>query len=878
MDLLNHVKSDLNMEGFFTNKETQVISRPDGKRRTCVSCGLYKNCKSPKIKPTGGFGKQILNIFPAPDLKDDLSGKSFRNQQARSLRIFYKELGISLDEDCLNTYAIHCYSEEIKMTNVAFCRSSVLKLIHDKKPKVVVLFGNEALESIIGYRWKKDMGTIYKWRGWTIPDQDLQTWVIPVFDLKQVEENSNIDKVILKQDLMKVKECLNKPFPLFQEPKITVLPKRDLSKLNDIQNTTIAFDYETTGIKPHAEGHKIMCASVAINSNEVYVFEVPKNKIANKPFTDLLKRDNVQKVAQNMKYEDTWTMVQLKTLVNNWTFDTMLGTHVLDNRPKISGLKFQAYVQIGIIDYDSEVAPYLRSDDVKNANAINRIKELWEIPGGKEKLFKYCAYDSILEYQLYCIQMEEFKKRNSQGSHISQAYALLHDGTLALARAERIGLRINIAHCKRYMKKLSRKITILEDKIHQTKLYRHWSKTAGGKINLNSETQLGHFLYNVKKLKPAKLTTTGKGSTDEEALKMLKIPDLDLIIQRSKMGKIKDTYLESIVREQVDGILHPFFNLHIARTYRSSSNNPNFQNMPKRDKEAMKIVRQAIIPRPGHQLLEMDYGSIEVAIAAPYHKDPTMFKYLKTPSSDLHGDMVKQIFKIKDFNKSRKDHAFLRSCIKNSFVFPEFYGDYYKNCAQNICGVWTGLPTGRWKKGMGYEMNDGSTIGDHLLSIGINSYIDFENHLQKIEKHFWEQRFPVYAKWKERHWKKYQQTGVVKMYTGFECTAIMGKNNAINYPIQGTAFHCLLWSFVRLTKIFMEYRFDSKLVGQIHDSIIFDVNPKELTDVYKVVQQIGTKEIKKAYPWINVPLKIDAELCPVDGSWAEKEDWNPLEL
>ena len=38
------------------------------------------------------------------------------------------------------------------------------------------------------------------------------------------------------------------------------------------------------------------------------------------------------------------------------------------------------------------------------------------------------------------------------------------------------------------------------------------------------------------------------------------------------------------------------------------------------DEESMKIVRRALCPRPGHQLLELDYSKLEVCIAACYHK------------------------------------------------------------------------------------------------------------------------------------------------------------------------------------------------------------------------------------------------------------------
>jgi hypothetical protein len=85
--------------------------------------------------------------------------------------------------------------------------------------------------------------------------------------------------------------------------------------------------------------------------------------------------------------------------------DTMQATHIIDNRQGVTGLKFQTYVQFGVIDYASDVSPYLGSVDPKNGNSLNRIMELVKKPGGKEMLMKYCGLDSIYEFRLAIKQM-----------------------------------------------------------------------------------------------------------------------------------------------------------------------------------------------------------------------------------------------------------------------------------------------------------------------------------------------------------------------------------------------------------------------------------------------------------------------------------------
>ncbi|KKL05637.1 hypothetical protein LCGC14_2604030, partial [marine sediment metagenome] len=130
-------------------------------------------------------------------------------------------------------------------------------------------------------------------------------------------------------------------------------------------------------------------------------------------------------------------------------------------------------------------------------------------------------------------------------------------------------------------------------------------------------------------------------------------------------------------------------------------------------------------------LLEVDYSGLEVRIAACYHQDPNMLKYINNPASDMHGDMAKQIFKLPKLDKAITEHKVLRDAAKNGFVFPEFYGDYYKNCAESMACNWGELPQSRWKEGQGIKMPEGY-LSDHLIAKGIKSYKQCELKLEFI--------------------------------------------------------------------------------------------------------------------------------------------------
>lgn len=445
------------------------------------------------------------------------------------------------------------------------------------------------------------------------------------------------------------------------------------------------------------------------------------------------------------------------------------------------------------------------------------------------------------------------------------------DGILALSRMEQQGFRIDLDYIYRKKTEIDQQIIKLEKEFISSKFYTGWKNSQNGKINIYSPIQLSNYIYGVKKIRINKETITGQGSTDEETLKQLGIPELEILLKIKKLKKIRDTYLEGFVTEQVDGYIHPFFNLHLVKTFRGSSSDPNFQNIPKRDKEAMDICRKAIFPRPGHLLMEVDYKQLEVRVSACYCDDKKLIRDIL--EGDMHRDMASEIFCIKKYKSDEPSHKVLRGAAKNGFVFPQFYGDYYKNCASNLAVNWGGLSKfEKWKKGTGIQFEN-VNLADHLIDNGFKSLDDFTLHIQKIEQDFWGKRYYTFARWKEDWWEKYQKSGIVYSKTGFEYTGVMNRKDVANYPIQGSAFHCLLWDIIEINKAIILEHLDTRLIGQIHDALVLDVNPKELDHIVDIVKCIMCYDIRKVWDWIIVPLDIDIEICDVDKSWAEKKEY-----
>lgn len=453
-----------------------------------------------------------------------------------------------------------------------------------------------------------------------------------------------------------------------------------------------------------------------------------------------------------------------------------------------------------------------------------------------------------------------------------EGYDLLHHGSIELARISANGIRIDIKKLETTREELSKKIRDIRGELESDSVWTQWRKRYGGKSNPQSPKQLATIVYSVLGFPVVDRTETGEPSTDAEALQKINHPFVSLLGKMLKYSKALNTFLKGIEKEVVNGRLHPVFNLHTTRTYRSSSDSPNFQNQPVRDKEISKIIRSLFIASsPDHVMVENDFKGIEVGVSACYHKDQNFISYITTPGKDMHRDMAAQIFKLKPEEVSKD----ARYGAKNKFVFPQFYGDFYVSCAQNI---WDWIGRGNLK-----VQGKDTPLFEHLKSLGITELGEcnpedepvkgtFEHHVKQVEDDFWNNRFMEYGQWKRDWYKEYLRKGYFDMFTGFRISGMMKRNAVVNYPVQGSAFHCLLWSLIQINRKLRKYKLRSQCVGQIHDSLIGDVRIDELRDYLEIVEHTTTVELRKHYEWLIVPLEIEYEIAPSTGTWFDKQE------
>lgn len=840
--------------GFFdlgTGRDPNKIGkeRAPNKKIGCDACRLYKKCNSPKIDYTGEGKKKVLLISEYPGKSEDKRGTVWSKQAKKFLSGILDEIDIDLNKDCWSVHAVRCKPEnEPNSVEIGYCRNKLRETISELNPSVIIPMGKIAIDGLIGDRISGRLsGTkLTAFYGEFIPDQELEKWICPTYSPEWLLRQTNrdkIDPVLLRIFKHSIKTAIKKRDGFYKHNL-----HKDIFTTVDVNEAIKwikkalksgkphTFDYETTGIKPHHEDHELKTCSF---SNGLHGYAFPyfdDNEEFVKYWKRFLLSKKVGKIAHNLPFENTWSKYKAGgEFVRNWYWDTCLAAHCI-NSHKPTGQKFWAYTYLGILNYDDSVDEYLKSnkEDSKKygGNAFNNISK-----ANLHDLLYYNAQDSKICYHIMEVQIKRLKGKFLKG------YKMFQGGSEVLSQIQNEGLLVNMDSLNKNKRILTRKIDRAWNKIQQFPEFKKWPK---GEFNPNSDSQLSRMLYDILGYKkPGR----GESLTDKKQLTRLDTEFTKSLIPYRELLKMRDTYLAQFEREQCNGIIRPSFNLNIARTFRSSSSGPNFQNMPARDPNALKYVMSNLVPRPGNKLLEWDYKGVEVTVSASYHKDPNMIKYIEDESTDMHGDTAADclMMKPKDVPKAE------RQMTKGRFVFSSFYG----------MGV-DGIAPAMWE-----DMLPSSK--KHLYNNGVRTYKDFYRHIEETYDIFWNKRFPVYKEWKLKIWKDYQKKGYVDLHTGFRYYGPVEFTQVTNAPIQGSAFHVLLWSIQRIYPE-VKANFDrSHIIGQIHDAMVGDIHPGDENAIEQIVKYYGIEKVREHWDWLILPFKLEKESTEVDGSWNTME-------
>ena len=850
------------MAGGFFDLEEAVIQRGDEApvirgasfSGNCGTCGLNKKATTPEFKAGGAGRLSVLFIADAPGKEDDETGRAFSGDSGKLFRELLRGLGYDLEKDFRYTFAVRCYTKDTAGVPVMSCRKKLMAEIAALDPAVIIPMGTASMSAILGERGTGALAgcSLVDWAGERIPDQELKRWVCPTWSPVSILK-WNGDEVItrqFKEHIVAALKLIGVPVPDYdmrERVKILRTPEEAAEVLRDIRanHSWASFDYETTGIKPERKGHEIVSASVAAGGVS-YAFPFFMDSFS---FLQAWKRfltsPLIEKCAHNAKFERRWTLARLGYRVAPLGWDTMLAAKAMRNQKRIS-LKFLGYVKFGVAGYEGDVSPYLSApkteDNAFGDNGFNMVRK-----APLDKLLQYNAEDSLLTEWLREYQQRELP------DHCRPGLAFFLNASGHLSTAECNGIRLDAEGAEKARKFVEeQKAEALAALRYDPELKKYWKGNEA--FSPSKDAHLRSVLFDGLGYEAKSFTDSGAASVDKESLADYDHDFVRNTLKWKKWDKAGGTYLADFLRETVEGVLRPSFNLHIVDTFRSSSSGPNFQNIPKRDKEVMTLLRQILKPAPGMKLMEYDYKAVEVCISACYNKDPNLIKYVTDPSTDMHRDTGCELFMRTKETLTKAE----RNVAKNKFVFPEFYGSYFEIVAPDL---WKAMP---------------AETREHIRANGIKNLKQYTAFVREIEDKFWGERFAVYAEWKRKTVKDFARKGYVDLYTGFRCYGPMKRNEIVNYPIQGSAFHCLLWTLSRVTEELEREGMKSFFMGQIHDAAVPSVHPEEEAAFDYLMWDWGTRKIREHWPWIIVPLAIEKSGSETDGDWAHMTDYGLL--
>lgn len=390
------------MSGFF-NTATLAKSRISHlSTPKCGSCGLYGSCTSPKLAPVHPHNATTLLVFSYPSYECDEQGVHVLPSSFRRLTTAFRENEIT-KQDVAITSALICKPDSNPdEKQIEACLPNLLKTIKQVNPVRILLFGQTAVSSLISHLWQDAAGMESRWWKWCIPSVELNAWVMCFPDLSVFDQTRVPAGLcqVFDEGLSVILSKTKRPYKHTPADACT-LYSDTAAAIDHIEQIIeagmpCAIDYETNMLKPDGPDARIICAGICQAGDTTIAF--PWSSQITTAMEKFVKSP-IKKIAANMKFEDRWTRAVLGCSVRNLVWDTMQAAHVLDNRPEISGVKFQSFARLGRARYDRKVKPFLESNDSRTPNKIDQLP--------MPLLLKYCALDNLYEYQIAQQQMRE---------------------------------------------------------------------------------------------------------------------------------------------------------------------------------------------------------------------------------------------------------------------------------------------------------------------------------------------------------------------------------------------------------------------------------------------------------------------------------------
>ncbi len=390
-------------------------------------------------------------------------------------------------------------------------------------------------------------------------------------------------------------------------------------------------------------------------------------------------------------------------------------------------------------------------------------------------------------------------------------YDIEHPLIEVLSDMELNGIKVDTS----VIDELKEEIKIKIDNITHT-IYNY----AGCEFNISSPKQLGEILYDKLNLPKGR----GKNATSTAHDVLIKYKDIHPIINEileyRNLTKLYSTYLEAFNNFVLeDGKIHTIYKQTGTRTGRLSSVEPNLQNIPVRSEEGRKI-RKAFIPEDNSYLLSSDYSQIELRVLS-HISDSASLQNAFINDEDIHTKVASDIFDIRseDVTKNQRRTA-------KAVIFGIVYG---------ISGF-----------GLGENLDISPFEAKKYIDKYLSLYPEVDTYMKDIVAKTKETGYVRTIMNRKREIEEIKNTNYLIRSTG--------ERMAMNTPIQGSAADILKIAMINLYKELKTNNYQTKMLLQVHDELIFEVPESELETIKELVKNT----MEKAYT-LKVPLKVEID-------------------
>ena len=567
--------------------------------------------------------------------------------------------------------------------------------------------------------------------------------------------------------------------------------EKELEIINADEKTELSFENSSLHIECFTEDyHNSDVVNIAVYKDEnVYIFS-EDNFFENKFVCNYLESD-VEKVVYD--YKKILYIAKrngISDIAGN-VFDVKIAAYLLDVTVKTELDKIVFNTLGNIIKSEEEIY----GKGVKRTLPTNEI------------LYPYLAQVVKSIFDLKEIQSARLKEENMDSLYKNIEVKVAR----VLANMEYEGIHVSKKALEDMSDELDERIKILEASIHTL---------AGSEFNIASPKQLGIVLFEDLGLPPVKKTKTGY-STSVEVLEQLQHSHeiIPLIMEYRVLTKLNSTYAKGLVKDITrKGKIHTRYEQTLTQTGRLSSVNPNLQNIPTRIEEGKKI-RKAFIPASDDRvILSIDYSQIELRVLAHMAQDEGMIDAF-THDLDIHTKTASEVngVSLDEVTPTMRREA-------KAVNFGIVYGISDFGLSNNL-----GITRKRAKEFIDKYLETFSGVNKYMTDI-----VEFAKEHGYVETLYNRRR------------------ALPEINAKNKIVASLNARLAMNTPIQGTAADIIKLAMINAFDYIEKTKVDAKLLLQVHDELIFDVN-KDVVDEFTI------EMVKIMEEAVELDVKLKAE-------------------